>query len=183
MKNLLKLMLVSLLACGMFACGEKKLTEDDLKKAEQALFNDDRSINFDLASQTAEQYCLFVKQNPDAPSAPNWLFKALNIYISTKNAEKSAETCNQLMERYPDYHYTPTGMFMMANMIYDSELHDLDKARALYEKIISDYPDSELIPSVERSIQYLGLTPEEIMTLIQMSQMEVEEGEWDEGTE
>ena len=178
MKKTLKMMLVALLALGMFACGEKKVTEDELKEAEKALFNDDMTVNPELASQTAEKYCRFVEQNPDAPTAPSWLFKALNVYISTKNADKSIALCDKLVENYPDYEYTPTGMFMVANIIYDSELHDLDKARALYEKILSDYPDNEIVPSVKKSIEYLGLTPEEIMTLIQMSQMEVEEGEW-----
>ena len=178
MKNILKTVLLVSLALAMFACSEKKVTEDDLKKAEAALFNDEMMVNPDLASQTAEKYCRFVKQNPDAPAAPNWLFKALSIYINAKDAEKSIETCNMLMEDYPDFTYTPTGMFMLANCIYDAEQHDLDKARALYEKIISDYPDNELVPTVEKSIEYLGMTPEEILTLIQMSQMDTEEGAW-----
>jgi len=178
MKRTLNLMLVALLVFGMFACGEKKLTEEDLKKAETALFNENKDIDSDLAAKTAEQYCRFVEQNPDAPSAASWLFKALSIYITSKDFAKSEEVCNKLMEKYPDYSYTPTGMFMMANCIYDTEQHDLDKARALYEKILSDYPDDEIVPSVEKSIEYLGMTPDEIMTKIQMSQMEVEEGEW-----
>lgn len=178
MKKTLKLTLITLLALGLFACGEKKISEDDLRKAEAALFNEDQTINHEKAAETAEMYSRFVDQNPDAPTAANWLFKALNLYISSKDADKSIEACNKLMQDYPDYEYTPTGMFMMANCIYDGELHDLDKARELYEKIISDYPENDLIPSVEKSIEYLGLTPEEIMTLIQMSQLESEEGEW-----
>ena len=178
MKDILKTVLLVCLASAMFACGEKKVTEDELKKAETALFGDDMAVNPETASQTAELFCRFVEQNPDAPTAPSWLFKALNIYVSCNDSDKSIALCDKLVENYPDYEYTPTGMFMVANCIYDSELHDLDKARALYEKIISDYPDSEIVPSAEKSIEYLGLTPEQIMTLIQMSQMEVEEGVW-----
>jgi tetratricopeptide (TPR) repeat protein len=178
MKKTLKLMLFAFLAFSMFACGEKKLNEEDLKKAEATLFNDDKTINPDLAAQTAEKFCRFVEQNPESPAAPSWLFKALSIYITTKDFAKSEEVCNKLVENYPDYSYTPTGMFMLANCIYDTEQHDLDKARAMYEKILKDYPDNEIVPSVEKSIEYLGMTPDEIMTKIQLSQMEVEEGVW-----
>ena len=54
MKKTLRLMLVALLAFGMFACGEKKLTEDDLKKAEETLFNEDQSVNEAVAPDVAE---------------------------------------------------------------------------------------------------------------------------------
>ena len=36
MKNTLKLMAFALLAFGLFACGGKQLTQDDLKEAESA---------------------------------------------------------------------------------------------------------------------------------------------------
>ena len=55
MKNTLKLMLFALLAVGMMACGEKKLTQDDLKAAEATLFNEDQTINEAVAPEVAEK--------------------------------------------------------------------------------------------------------------------------------
>ena len=178
MKKTLKLMLVALLAFGMFACGEKAMTEDDLKKAEATLFNEDMTTNLENAPKVVEKFCKYAEQHPDDANTPEWLFKALEISIKTKNTEKSIEIGNKLMKDYPDYEKTPAAMFILASFVYDDQLKDIDKARELYEKIISNYPESELVPSAEKSIEYLGLTPEEIMSLIQMSQMEVEEGEW-----
>lgn len=171
-------MMLALLAFGMMACGEKKLTQDDLKKAEASLFNDDQTMNQDVAAQVAETYCKFVEQHPDDPTAATWLFHAIEINVTLKNAEKSIELGDKLLAQYPESKWAPRALFLLGNYVYDEQLHDLDKARAAYERLINDYPDSELVDDAKKSIEYLGLTPEEIMSLIMMSQMQEEEGEW-----
>ena len=163
MKKTLKLMLVALLAFGMFACGEKKVTEDDLKQAQAALFNEGMTTNVEAASKAMETFCTYVKQNPDDPQAPEWLFKAMEIAVRQKDAKKSAEICDKLTESYPKSERTPVAMFMLATLVYDDQLNDIDKAREVYEKILSDYPESEIAPSVEASLKYLGMSAEEIV--------------------
>lgn len=158
-------MLVALLACGMMACDEKKITDEDLKKAESALFNEDMTANPEAVPAAVKTFCTFAEQNPDNPAAPEWLFKAMEIEVSMgqEKADKSIEICNKLMKDYPNYEKTPIAMFMIGSMVYEDQLKDLDKARAMFEKILTDYPESEITPSVQASIQYLGMTPEEIM--------------------
>jgi len=173
-------MMFAMLAFGIMACGEKKLTEEDLKQAEATLFNDDLTTNTEAIPVVVEKYCQFVEQNPDAATAPDWLFKALEISVSQKDVEKSGEICDKLMKDYPDYDKTPAGMFMMASFIYEDQLHDLDKARVMYERILADYPESELIPSVQASLQNLGKTPEELVREFEMMQAEAETGEGNE---
>lgn len=174
MRNTLKLMILAVLAFGMLACGEKKLTENDLKQAEATLFNDDMTPNTEAVPVVVEKYCTFAEQNPDAPTAPDWLFKALEISVTQKDIEKSGEICEKLMKDYPDYDKTPVGMFMMASFIYEDQLHDLDMARAMYERILADYPESELIPSVQASLRNLGKTPEELVREFEMMNEEKE---------
>lgn len=172
MKKTLKLMLVAMIALGMMACGRKKVTEEDLKKAEAALFNDDMTANPEAVSEAVEKFCQFAKQTPDHPNAPEWLFKAFEISVSQKDAQKSEEICNQLMKNYPNYDKTPFGMFMLASFVYDDQLKDLDKAREMYEKIMTDYPESEIIPSVEASLNFLGMTAEEIVRQFELQELE-----------
>jgi tetratricopeptide (TPR) repeat protein len=143
-----------------------------LKQAEATLFNDDLTTNAEVIPAVVEKYCQFVEQNPDAATAPDWLFKALEISVSQKDVEKSGEICDKLMKDYPDYDKTPAGMFMTASFIYEDQLRDLDKAREMYEKILADYPENELIPSVEASLRNLGKTPEELIREFEMMQME-----------
>ena len=177
MKNTLKLMLFALLAFGMMACGEKKLTQEDLKKAEQTLMDSNGNLNKEAVPAVVDKFCTFVKQNPDDASAPDWLFKALQIEVKAGESEKAIALCDQLVKDYPTSGTIPAALMLTASEVYDSQLHDLDKARAMYEKVINDYPDSEWAESAEKMIEYLGLTPDEIMAKFALSIMEEEDGE------
>ena len=170
MKKTLKLMLFALLAFGMFACGEKRLTFEDMKKAEAALFNDDGSIDTIRGPKTAALFCKFVEQNPQDSTASLWLYHAMEINVLLKNTEKSMELCDQLVEQYPDSKWTPRGLYLLGAFIYEDTFKDNDKASEVFDRIIRDYPDSEIIESVEASKKYLGWTPEQIMVDIQMKQ-------------
>ena len=177
MKNILKLMLAVVLAFGMLACGGEKITQEDLKQAEATLLNDNPTIDETMATEVAEKYVKFVKQNPDDPTAPMWLFHAIEINERLKNSDKCIELGKKLLKQYPESEWAPRTLFYLGNYIYDAQLHDLDKAREAYERLISDYPNSELVGDAQKSIEFLGMTPEEILTKIMMSKMEEEEGE------
>ena len=177
MKKTLKIMMFALIAFGMMACGEKKLTEKDLKEAEATLFNEDGSMKEDVAPNVAEKYCLFAEQNPDDPSTPMWLYLAMEINAQIKNSEKSLEIGEQIVKQYPQSIYAPRSLFLAGSIIYNDQLNDTAQAHATLDRLIKEYPESDLVDDAQKSIEYLGLTPEEIMTLILMSQMEVEEGE------
>ena len=175
MKKTLKLMLVAMLAMGMFACGEKKLTYKDMLKAEATLFDEEGYLDTLKAPKVAEKYIKFVEQNPDDTTASLWLYHAMELNVMLKNTEKSMELCDQLVEKYPDSKWAPRGLYLLGSFIYEEELKDLDKAREVYERIVRDYPESEIIESVKSSIKYLGWTPDEIFADMAMSQFE-----WDE---
>lgn len=177
MKNTLKLTIAILLAFSMFACNEKKLTLDDMREAEASLMGDDWTMNMDVAPKVAKKYCKFVEQNPNDSTASTWLFHAMEINVMLEEIDKSIELGNKLIEQYPESKWAPRTLFFMANYIYDERLHDLDKARATYEQLISDYPNSDLVDDAQQSIKFLGLTPEEILSIISLSQMEEMEEE------
>lgn len=175
MKNTLKVLFVALLALGMMACGEKKLTQEDLKKAEAGLFKDGNSMDEKEAPKVAEKYLKFVEQNPNDSSAVKWLYHAFEINMMLKNVEKSEELCKQLIAQYPDSKWAPMSLLMMGAYVYDGQLKDTAKAHAYYQRLIDEYPESEYVEDAKKYIGYLGLTPEEIMTLMMLDQME--EGE------
>lgn len=175
MKKTLKLMLVALLAMGMYACGEKKLTYQDMKKAEATLFTENGILDTLNAIKVSEKFCQFVEQNPDDSTAPLWLYHAMELNVMLKNTEKSIELCNKLSENYPSSKWTPRGLLLLGSFVYEKEYNDLDKAREVYDRIIKDYPNCDVIESVEASKKYLGWTTEEIMADIASSQ--IKEGE------
>lgn len=174
MKKTLKMMVFAVMAFGLFACGEKMLTQKDLKKAESKLFNDDKSINEAEAPKVAEMYCKFVEQSPDDSTAVEWLYHAMEINVMLKNADKSVELCNQLLQEYPQSKWAPMSLFLVGSYVYNDQLNDTAQAHAAFQRLIDDYPESKLVDDAEKSIEYLGLTPEEIMSLI-ISQMPEDE--------
>ena len=171
MKKTLKLMAVVLLALGLFACGEKKLTNEDMKKAEKTLFNEDQSLNEEVAPKVAEQYCKFVEQNPNDASADKWLFHAMEINVMLKDAEKSEALCDQLLKQYPKSKWAPKGLLLLGSYVYNDQLNDTARAHQAYQRLIDEYPESELVEDAKKSIEYLGLSPEEIFSLFATSEM------------
>ena len=168
-------MVAALLTLGMWACGgnEQKLTVDDLKKAEATLFNEDHSVNEATAPEVAEKYCQFVQQNPDDSTAARWLFHAMDINVLLKETEKSEAICNQLIATYPDSEWAPMSLFLMGSYVYNDQLNDTARAHVMFQRLIDEYPDSQLVNDARRSIDFLGLTPDEIMARIMMSELNV----------
>ena len=176
MKKTLKLMAFALLTVGLLACGEteKKLTYYDLKDAEKTLFNADQSLNEAVAPDVAEKYCQFVDENPKDSLADEWLYHALEINVMLKDAQKSEELCDQLLKKYPQSHWAPISLFLMGNYVYDGQLNDTAKAHAAYQRLIDEYPDDKLVDDAQKSIEFLGWTPDQIMNHFLMSQFEDE---------
>ena len=176
MKKTLKLMAFALLTVGLLACGEteKKLTYYDLKDAEKTLFNADQSLNEAVAPDVAEKYCQFVDENPKDSLADEWLYHALEINVMMKNVQKSEALCEQLLKQYPQSHWAPISLFLMGNYVYDGQLNDTAKAHAAYQRLIDEYPDDKLVDDVQKSIEFLGWTPDQIMNHFLMSQFEDE---------
>ncbi len=168
-------MTFALLAFALSACGGKQITQEDLKEAEATLFNEDHSLNETLAPQVAEMYCEFVKQHPEDSTAAQRLYQAMEINVLLKNAERSIKIGDQLLEQYPQSEWAPLGLFLLGSYVYDEQLNDTAKAHDAYRKLIDDYPDSKLVDDAQKSIEFLGMTPEEIMATFMMSQTDIEE--------
>ena len=164
----MKWMSIVALACVMLACGgnEKKLTSDDLKATESSLSDERGILNKEAVPAAVEQYCAFVKQNPKDPQAPEWLFKAMQIEVRTGETDKAIELANQLANDYPDYKNVPVALVMLASEVYNDQLHDLDKARATYERVISNYPDTQWAADAKILVEMLGMTEEEMLERI-----------------
>jgi len=137
------------------------------------------SMNTEAAPKVAEKYCQFVAQNPDDSTAAQWLYHAMEINVLLKNADKSAEICNQLTANYPESDWAPMSLFLLGSYVYNDQLNDTAQAHAMFQRLIDEYPDSELVDDAQKSIEYLGLTPEEIMARILIQDME-EQGAFEE---
>ena len=181
MKKTLKMMVFVVLAFGLFACGgnSKKLTLEDMRAAQSTLFNANGTLNEEEAPKVAKKYCKYVEQNPNDTTVVIWLFHAMEINTMLKNSDKSIKLCDQLLQQYPQSKWAPQALLMLGSFVYNDQLNDTAMAHATFQRLIDEYPDSDLVDDAQRSIEYLGLSPDEIMGLIMMSQMEVKEEEID----
>lgn len=177
MKTNMKIMVFALLAFGMFACGGngKKLTLEDVLAAQATLFNADHTMNRNEAPKVAKTYCQYVKQNPNDTTVVKWLYHAMEINVMMKDADKSIELCDQLLEQYPQSKWAPMSLLLVGSFVYEDMLNDTAQAHAAYQKLIDNYPESALVNDAQKSIEYLGLTQEERMSRIITSQMDVED--------
>ena len=177
MKKTLKTMVFALLALGMLACSgnAKKITVEELKEAQAVLFNENGTLNEKEAPKVAEKYCQFVKQNPGDTAAVKWLFHAMEINLMLKDSKKSIEIGNQLLEQYPQSKWAPQTRLTLGSFVYNDQLNDTAQAHVMFQRLIDEYPESGLVEDAKKSIEYLGMTPEEIMELFVTSQMDVVE--------
>ena len=120
-----------------------KTTGDDVKKAEEAMFNADMTTNKDAVAGAVATFSKYVEDNPEAADAADVLFKAVEVSINTKqDPQQSIGLVNKLVANYPQFDKNAVALFMLATFVYDEQLHDLDKARETYQQIIDNYPDN-----------------------------------------
>ncbi len=100
--------------------------------------------------------------------SPEALFHAVEDAVFVQHdAQRSIRLVDKLVADYPSFEQTPVAMFMLANFIYDEQLHDLDKARATYQQIVDRYPNSPFANDAAISITQLGMTPEELIRMFE----------------
>ena len=145
-----------------------KTSEADVKKAEAALFNEDMTANDEAVPAAIEAFSKYAEENPEATNAAEYLFKAFEVSINTKqDPMQSIDFGERLLKDYPKFDKNDVVLFMLATFVYDEQLHDLDKARECYQQVIDNYPQSPFADDAAISIKHLGMSPEELIKMFE----------------
>lgn len=148
-----------------------KTTENQVKEAEAALFNEDMTANAEAVPDAIATFVKYAEDHADAADAPEYLFKAVEVSVNAKqDPQQSIDLVNRLVTTYPRYENNPVALFMLATFVYDDQLHNYDKARECYNRIINDYPDSPFAKDAAISIEQLGVSPEELIKIFEANQ-------------
>ena len=148
-----------------------KTSTDDVKKAEAALFNEDRSSNTEAVATAIETFSNYAETNPKAADAPEYLFKAIEVSINTyQDTKQSIDLVNKLVSKYPEYDKNPVALFMLASFVYEDQMQEYEKARETYRQIVDNYPDSPFAKDAAIAMEQVGMTPEQLIELFEANQ-------------
>ncbi|RPI75729.1 MAG: outer membrane protein assembly factor BamD [Ignavibacteriales bacterium] len=134
--------------------------------AEQAsLYQENGNI-----SEAILNYQKIAEEYPESDLAPEAIVKQASLYHENKvkniNRIESFETAANLFltvsEKYPESEQAPSSLFM-AGFIFANDIQDFTRAKAVYNMFLNKYPGDELASSAKEELEYMGLTPEEIL--------------------
>ena len=168
------ILFIAVLLLALTGCNHSKtpkITENDVKNAEAALFNEDMTTNAEAVTTAIETFVKYAESNPKAEDAPETLFKAIELSINThQDPKQSIDLVNRLLTTYPQYGNNPVALFMLATFVYEDQKQDYDKARETYRQIIDNYPDSPFAKDAAIAMEQVGMTPEQLIERFEANQ-------------
>jgi len=110
----------------------------------------------------AESYAGFIQEsNPD--KFVDLLLKAGGLAKTLDQPNKALQFYQTVVDTQSKHAKAPTALFM-TGFVYENDLNDLVKAKAVYEKFLREYPnDPDFADDAKMALKMLGKTPEEII--------------------
>lgn len=109
-----------------------------------------------------DEYLDYFRHYSDDSLAPEFLYRAGNIYLNINKTRLGIEMFRKVSDAYPSTEKNRLSLFMLA-FIYENYLIDLSTANTYYKQFMKRYPKHALISDIENAVFYLGLTPSEIV--------------------
>ncbi len=163
MKKLLAfaLFLPIFMACN--ADAPAKLTQKliDLDKAMGGAYVTDKTKAEEFVKTSEQLAALVEKTNTD--QYVDVLLKAAGLAKNIGNPKKSIELYQRVADGLPQHPKAPTALFMMG-FVYETDMNDLEKAKATYEYFLQKYPnDPDFADDAKSSLALLGRSAEDII--------------------
>ncbi len=115
--------------------------------------------------QAVEQYEKCADLYPESPLAAEALYRAGLVYINAlSDSAKGISSFRRVIQEYAKQNYAALSQFMVG-FIYANTFSDTTQARIEYNLFLQNYPDHELVPSVEWELKYLGKDIDNILEL------------------
>lgn len=165
------LILILLLSLTQVAC-QKVDSHKDLEKIQELekLADESRdlvsrgqgSLDTVLLAELGRAYMDFAKNYPQATEAPEYLFRAGEVYSNElKDFRKAIDAFDKNYREYPN-HETAANALFFVGYLYNNSLGDLESAEKSYEEFLEKYPDHKLAPDAKFELQSLGMSMEDV---------------------
>ena len=118
-----------------------------------------------LAMSTLKAYNDFTVKFPHDSMAAEYLFRAADLAQGAKNYEQAAVYLEMILDQHKDYKKYSDACFVAA-FVYDTYLEDVnhgaDRAKQLYQFIITNYPNTSYAEQSKVLMKYIGV-PDSVM--------------------
>lgn len=168
----LNLLLISGLIFMVTACGSESATanlEQLETKYRELTGPNSKATQQDIQgvmSELAGAYEAFATNNPDNPQAPEYLYKAAELFEPMGNIEKAMTIFDNIISKYPDSEKAPDALFKKG-YVYHNTIKDLTQAKTLFMQFLERYPEHELAASAKFEIENLGVPAKDLLEKIQ----------------
>lgn len=127
--------------------------------------------------ELAAAYSAQAEARPEAPEAPEYLYKAAELYETNMLDPRAAlAVFDQLIATYPEHERAADALFKKG-YVYHNILNDLAKAQEAYLTFLETYPEHDLVASAKFEIENLGVPAEELLRRIQSADSSQTAGE------
>lgn len=156
-----KILVLAFIAMVLASCNNNDPAKRIVKLEEQ-VFATDGAIVHEVASDLVSAYCDFADANPDDAMSPEYLFKAVDVSMNLNEPQRTISIIDRMIVDYPDYPRTQAALFVKG-FIFETKYNNLEMAKKIYEQYLEQYPDGEFADDCKASIEFLGLSPEELV--------------------
>ena len=112
------------------------------------------------ADQAVAHFTAFLERFGQSPKAPEALRKLAALAQQQGTMQEAIGYYERVLAEYPASGHGDEAQFMIA-FIYEEYIRDLEEARRAYQRVIENYPDSELAASARHLLPNVGRTPQE----------------------
>ncbi len=141
------------------------------KKTDKDYFSEaTKLLSEDKISDAVMIFEKIINDFPESELVPQAIIQVAGIYHSKKittisprvSLEKADSLFYLVYQKFPDSEEGALGLFM-SGFIQANELNNYQKATNTYNTFLKKYPDHEMAVSAKQELDYMGLSPEEIL--------------------
>lgn len=126
-------------------------------------------INQQYADEFIRLSNQYARLLPTDKQTPDWLFQAGEMAGSLHRYDQTLELYEKINKDFPNYEKASQVLFMRAFTL-DSELKQLDEAKALYEEFLQKYPKDDFADDAQFLLNNLGKSEDELIRSFQAKQ-------------
>ena len=147
--------LLGIFIAGFWSAGCGQQSAEELFAAGEAAAADSST-----ADQAVAHFTAFLERFGQSPKAPEALRKLAGLAQQRGKMQEAIGYYERVLAEYPASGHGDEAQFMIA-FIYEEYIRDLEEARRAYQRVIENYPDSELATSARHLLPNVGRTPQE----------------------